>query len=178
VIVLRRIGDGQAKSHLMGILAHKDGRVRREAIKAMAELGGNEAVDLLWRALDDPDISVRQFALGSLSKIDADRAKRLLIEKVNGRGFRDRGYAEKREFYCALLSYEGEDVINLLGDKLLKEKFFGRTANDENRAAIAHCAGMRKNKAFLSFLYRIENSGSELLRQSVSESIRKIEHEF
>jgi HEAT repeat protein len=176
VIVLRLIGDRQAKRHLISILDHKDGRVRREAIKAMAELGGNEAVALLRRALDDPDISVRQFALGSLSKLDDDRAKRLLVEKVNARGFRNRGYAEKREYYCALLRYEGEDVIKLLGDMLLKETFFGRAANDENRAAIAHCVGMQKNKAFLPFLCRIENRGSGLLRQSVSESIRKIEH--
>ncbi len=178
VIVLRRIGDRQAKKHLLSILDHKDGRVRREAIKAMAQLGGNEAFDLIRNALDDPDISVRQFALGSLSRLEAVLAKRLLLEKVTDRAFRDRDYAEKREFYCALLSYEDADVVRLLGNMLLKETFFKRAANEESRAAIAHCAGMHKNSAFLPFLRMIEYRGSEFLQHSVSEAIRKIEHEY
>jgi hypothetical protein len=175
VTVLRLIGDRQAKSHLFDIFDHKDGRVRREAIKALAELGGNEAIGLIRNALDDPDISVRQFALGALSNLEAESAKRLLVEKVSSKKFRDCSYSEKKDYYCALLRYGGEDLVSFLVCMLLKRRFFGRAANDENRAAIAYCVGINYDKAFLPFLRMIEGRGSELLQHTVSGAIKKIE---
>jgi hypothetical protein len=174
VIALRRIGDKQARNYLLAMLDHRDNRVRRETIKALAELGGNEAIDLLSRALDDSDISVRQFAFGSLSNLDSEAAKKLLMDKVRGRKFGDLSYSEKREYYSALLRYDGEDVVSLLSGLLTKRSLFNRTANDENRAAIAHCVGAGRCKSFLPVLRSIDKTGSEELRNNVDDAIRKI----
>jgi HEAT repeat protein len=159
------------------ILDHKDGRVRREAVKALAEISGNEAVDLLRRALDDSDFSVRQFALGALSNIDSAIAKEILFEKVNSRKFQNLDYAEKREYYSALINYGGSDVMKLLGGMLLKESFFGRAKNDENRAAIAYCMGVKGSREFLPGLLSLTSHKNELLRRVAAEAIRKIENE-
>jgi hypothetical protein len=174
VIALRRIGDKQARDYLLGMLNHRDNRVRREAIKALAELGGNEAVELLSRALDDPDISVRQFAFGSLGNIDAEAAKRLLMEKVRGRRFNELSYSEKKDYYGALLKHNSEDVDHLLRAILQRKSFFNRAANDENRAAIAQSVGAQGRRSFLPLLQNIEKTGSELLRSNVEDAIRKI----
>jgi|WetSurMetagenome_2_1015567.scaffolds.fasta_scaffold04521_2 hypothetical protein len=178
VIVIRRIGDRQVKDHLLQMLDHRDGRVRREAICALAELEGNEAADMLRRALDDTDISVRQCAFGALRNLNAETAKRLLVEKVTGRKFGNMGYAEKREYYSALLRYSDDDVVQLLGRMLLRKSFFRRAANDENRAAIAHCAGAQRVRELLPFLISIENTGSEILQNNVGAAISRIGNEY
>jgi hypothetical protein len=177
VIALRRIGDQKARKYLLAMLDHRDNRVRREAIKALAELGGNEAIDLLKRALDDPDMSVRQFAFGSLGNLDAEVTKKLLMEKVRGRRFRDLSYSEKREYYSALLRYDGDDVVHLLSGMLMKRSFFKRATDDDNRAAIAYCIGAQGCRSFLPALRSIDKTGSELLRNNVDEAIRKIGNE-
>jgi HEAT repeat protein len=177
VIVLRRIGDSQAKRHLLAITEHKDARVRREAVKALAEIGCNEVTELLRRALDDPDLSVRQFALGSLSNIDRDLAKELLFHKIRSRKFHALGYAEKRDYYTTLMQFGGSDVIRYLSSMLMKESFFNSSRNAENRAAIAYCMGVKGAKEFLPGLLRISNHKNGLLRRIAQEAIRKIENE-
>jgi|WetSurMetagenome_2_1015567.scaffolds.fasta_scaffold00054_38 hypothetical protein len=177
VITLRQIGDKKAREYLLDMLNHKDNRVRRESIKAVAELGGNEAADFIRRALEDTDESVRHFALGSMGKLEDEIAKQMLIGKVTEKRFRGLAYPEKREYYSALLRYDGDEVVQLLSGMLRKKSFFRKAANDENRAAIAHCIGAYGYRVFLPVLQSIDQTGSELLRNNVDEAIRKMGNE-
>jgi hypothetical protein len=175
VITLRQIGDRQAKTYLADIINHRDNRVRREAIKALAELTGNDSVDLLRRALGDPDYSVRQFALGALSNIDSGAARQLLMERVNNKKFLALSYAEKKEYYNALLHYNDPDVVQTLGRALARRRLFRRAANDENRAAIVYCIGLHGDRSFLPVLLGINTEGNEFLKNHIEDALRKID---
>jgi hypothetical protein len=175
VITLRQIGDRQAKTYLADIINHRDNRVRREAIKALAELTGNDSVDLLGRALGDPDYSVRQFALGALSNIDNGAARQLLMERVNNKKFLALSYAEKKEYYNALLHYNDPDVVQTLGRALARRSLFRRAANDENRAAIVYCIGLHGDRSFLPVLLGINTEGNEFLKKHIEDALRKID---
>ncbi len=176
VIVLRKIGDRQAKRYLLKSMDHKDSRVRREAIKAIAELSGGEAVGLLGRALQDEDRSVRHVAIGSIADMGLPIAKSLLMDKVRSRSFRDMDYEDKKEIYRALLCYDDEEVRRLLAGMLSKEGFFRQAKNDEIRAAIAYNVGCKGLRDFLPHLQKLTYSGNDALRLTAHEAIRKIEH--
>jgi hypothetical protein len=177
VIALRRIGNEESGDYLVKLLDHVDGRVRREAITALVEIEKSKAVSIIRPALNDPDSSVRQCAIGMLGNLNSNAAKSLLIEIINCKAFIDLDYTEKREYFSALLRHNGADVIQLLGRMLVKTYFFNRAANDESRAAIAYSAGVLRKRAFLPILRGIENTGSKILRNNVSEAIRKIGNE-
>ncbi len=175
-IALRMIGDKEAKQSLLKIASHKDARVRREAIKSLAQMDGGEMAGLLKQALNDPDLSVRQTALSVLVHLEVPLAKTLLFDIVQSSAFLGRDYNEKRDYYQALLKYDGEDVRRLLEQKLRKKSLFRKTNNDENKAAIAYNIGNLGDKEFLGSLYELADSKNEALKQKVAEAIRKIEH--
>jgi len=176
VIVLRKIGDKEAKRHLLKIVGHKDPRVRREAVKAFAQISGGEAMDMLSKALDDRNQSVRQAALGALTDLNILPAKTLLLRRVQSRSFVGRDYEEKKDYFHALLSYNGDDVRELFGEMLLKNSSFRKTKNDETRAALAYSIGVKGEKGFLPFLYQLNDSKNDIVQRAAAEAIRKIEH--
>ena len=177
VIVLTKIGDKLAKRHLIQIAGHRDARVRREAIKALAILSGSESLDILGRALDDDDQSVSRAALHAICEISIPQGKALLMERVQSRCFIHRAYEEKKEYIRALLHFTDEDVRLLLHKMLAKERIFHRAKNDENRAAIAYSIGAAGDKEFIPYLSRLANSRNEVLRTVAVEAMRKIGHE-
>jgi len=176
VIALRNIGNTLAKRHLLKIVDHKDPRVRREAVKALARISGGEAIDILSKALDDRDQSVRQTALGALTELNILPAKEILLDRIQSRSFLGRDYEEKKDYFRALLTYDDDDVRDLLGKILLKKSSFRKMKNDENRAALASSIGLKGDKAYLPFLYKLDDVKNELLQRAVAEAIRKIEH--
>jgi HEAT repeat protein len=176
VIALRNIGDNEAKQRLLKLVSHKDARVRREVIKSLVKIGGAELRGILKQALDDPDLTIRQTALNSLSHLDEPLAKTLLIDVIRSSAFSGRDYEEKRVYYQALLKYDAEDVRRLLEKGLRKQSLFSRTMNDESKAAIAYSVGLLGDKHFLGCLYELVDSKTEILRQTAAEAIRKIEH--
>jgi len=178
VIVLRKIGDTLANRHLLKIVDHKDPRVRREAVMAFAQISGGEAIEVLSKALDDWDQSVRQAALGALTELGILPVKTLLMERVQRRSFLGRDYEEKKFYFRALLNYNDDDVRELLGEMLFKKRFFRKMKNDEIRAALAYSIGLKGDKGFLPLLHKLENSKNELLQQTAAEAIRKIEHGY
>lgn len=176
VITLRKIGDRDAKKHLLKIAGHRDARVRKEVVKALARIGGVEIPGLLKEALNDPELSVRQTALKGLEHLIAPLAKAILFDIVQSSAFIDRAYEEKKDYYQALLRFGGGDVRSLLERRLQKRCFFRRTKNDEDKAAIVYNIGILGDKEFLGCLNELTDSKTAILRLTVAEAIRKIEH--
>ena len=176
VIALRNIGDNEAKQRLLRLVSHKDARVRREVIKSLAQIGGAELIGILKQALNDRDLTIRQTALNAISHLEESVAKPLLIDVIRSSAFPGRDYDEKRVYYQALLKYDGEDVRQLMEKGLRKRSLFGRTMNDESKAAIAYNVGLLGDKHFLGCLHELADSKTEILRQTAAEAIRKIEH--
>ncbi|HMK55836.1 MAG TPA: HEAT repeat domain-containing protein [Dissulfurispiraceae bacterium] len=176
VIALRKTGDRQAKQELLAIIGHKDARVRREVVKALAELGGDELKGVLKTALEDPDLSVRWSALSSIPSLGESSARAFLKNAVRSSRFLNLDYEEKKEYYNTLLRYNSEDVRYLLEQLLRKRSLFGKARNDENKSALAYSIGVKREKSFLPCLLKLVDSKNEMLKKTVDEAIRKIEH--
>jgi hypothetical protein len=177
IYILRKIGDKRAIEYLLRTVRHGDIRVRKEVIRALGELGGKEVIQTLRECLDDKDVEVRIASAKAFGKISSEAAKRILIDKVSDKMFKERDFDEKREFYEVLSRWNDKDVFDFL-TKLLKKRafFFGRSKIYEDKACAAFCLGLLGNKDALQILNKHKNSGNKLLKEYTYTAIKRIEY--
>ena len=80
VAVLGVVGGPSAIEHLTGSLAHQHAKVRRETVRSLAKVGGENAGLLVSSMLGDSDPKVRAAAARAVSALKAERAYKQLIE--------------------------------------------------------------------------------------------------
>jgi len=176
IYILRKIGDKRAIEYLLRTVRHGDIRVRKEVIRALGELGGREVVQTLRECLDDADVEVRIASAKAFGNIGAEVSKKILLEKISDKAFKERDFEEKREFFEVLSRWKDAEIFDFLMKALKRKSFFGRARNYENRACAAFCLGLLGNKDALPVLYKHKNSNNKLLREFSYTAIKRIEH--
>jgi HEAT repeat protein len=175
VHVLRKIGDKKAIKNLLKLLSHKDIRVKKEAVRALGELGGDEAVADLRAYLNDPHIQIRKAVLSALGNICSDSAKKVIMDHIAGKGFKDKELDEKKECFQTLAVWHDDDVYDFLVRMVKKRSFFSQK-RAENRACAAYCLGLLDKKEALPVLNKYKTNGNKLLREFSVNAIRKLEY--
>ncbi len=177
IYILRKIGDKRAIEYLLRTVKHNDIRVRKEVLRALGELGGREVILTLKECLDDDDMDIRIASAKAFGKIGSEAAKRILIDKISDKAFKERAFEEKKDFFEVLSKWKDDEVLDFLM-RILKKKtyFFGRSKNYENNACAAFCLGLLGNKEVLPTLYKFRKSKNRLLREYTYTAIKRIEH--
>jgi HEAT repeat protein len=176
IYILRKIGDRRAVDYLLKTVKHGDIRVKKEVIRALGELGGAGVLQSLRDCLDDPDVQVRSAALKALGNIKSEAAKRIIMNKIAEKYFRDKEFEEKKEYFEMLSHWKDSEVYNSAVGIIKKKAFFGRAKNYENRACAAYCLGLLGNKDALALLSRYRNDGNKLFREFVHTALKRIEY--
>jgi len=176
IYILRKIGDKRGIEYLLRTVRHGDIRVRKEVIRALGELGGREVVQILRECLDDSDVQVRIASAKAFGNIGSDAAKKIILDKISDKMFKERDFEEKREFYEVLSMWKDAEVFDFLIRALKKKSFFGRARNYENRACAAFCLGLLGNKDALPLLLKNKNSNNKLLREFSYTAIKRLEY--
>lgn len=177
IYILRKIADKRATEYLLRTVRHADIRVRKEGIKALGELGGRDVIQTLRECLDDADAEVRMAAAKAFGTIGTEVAKKIILEKISNKIFKDKDFDEKKAFYEVLSRWKDQTVFDFLMTALRKKTLFGRAKNDENRACAAFCLGFLGRKDALPELQSLRESSSNLLKDFVHTAIRKLEHD-
>jgi HEAT repeat protein len=176
IYILRRIGQRSAVEHLLKAIRHNDVRVKKEVIKALGELGGTEVVQTLREFLDDPDEQIRTASAKSFANIGSEPAKKIIMDKISDKSFKDKELEEKREFFEALSKWKDTEVFDFLVSILKSSSFFGRNKLFENKAYAAYTLGIIGNKDALPILNKMKETGNKLLRDLSSAAIKKLEY--
>jgi HEAT repeat protein len=176
IYILRKIGDKRAVEYLLKFVRHGDIRVRKEVIKALGELGSREVVQTLRECLDDADPEVRIASAKAFSTIGTEVAKKILLDKIADKMFKEKEFDEKKDFFELLSKWKDADVFDFLITTLKKKTFFGKGKNDENRACAALALGLLGNKDALPVLHKIKDSSNKTLRDFSQHAIKKLEH--
>ena len=176
IYILRKIGDKRAIEYLLKTIRHGDVRVRKEVIKALGELGGREVVQTLRECLDDADVQVRTAAAKAFASIGSEASKKIILDKIAGKEFREKDFEEKREFFEVLSHWKDTDVYDFLVKMLKTRSFFNRTKLLESKAAAAFCLGLIGNKDALPLLHKMKDSSNKLLRDFSYTAIKKLEY--
>ena len=175
--ILRKIADKRAVDFLLKTVKHGDNRVKIEVIRALGELGGAGVIIALREALDDPEVQVRIAAMKALGNITSEAAKRIILDKIKDKNFKDKEFDEKKDYFETISKWKDEEIFDFLVSTLKKRTFFGSAKNDENRACAAYSLGLLGNKAALNILAKCRNESSKLIKEFSFAAIRKLEHE-
>ncbi len=176
IYILRKIGDKRAVDYLLKTVKHGDIRVKKEVIRALGELGGGGVLQTLRDCLEDPEIQVRFAALQALGNIKSEAPKRIIMNKISDKNFKEKGFDEKKEYFEVLSQWKDEEVFTFVVGIIKKKTFLGRTKNYESRACAAHCLGLLGNKDALSVLNKYRNDGNKLLQEFVFSAIKRLEY--
>ena len=176
IYILRKIGDKRAIEYLLKTIRHGDVRVRKEVIKALGELGEREVIQTLRECLDDSDMQVRTAAAKAFANIGSEASKKIILDKIAGKEFREKDFEEKREFFEVLSQWKDTDVYGFLVKILKTRSFFNRAKLLETKAGAAYCLGLIGNKDALPLLHKIKDSSNKLLRDFSYTAIRKLEY--
>ena len=177
IYILRKMADKRATEYLLKTVRHSDIRVRKEGIKALGELGGHDVIQTLRECLDDADAEVRVTAARAFGTIGSEVAKKIILDKISHKMFKEKAFDEKKEFYEVLLRWKDQAVFDFLTTAVRKKTLFGRAKNDENRACAAFCLGLLGRKEALPDLQSLRESGNKLLQDFAHAAIRKLEHD-
>ncbi len=175
VYILRVIGSKEVESHLVATVRHPDIRVRREAVKALGELKSTAAVPTLNESFGDDDSLVRRLSAKALSDIGSEEARKCLLDKLLDKGFGERDFEERKEFYGALARWTGGEVMEHLRKILSRRPFFRKTRDDEDKACAAYCLGLMGSPDAKSLLQGLQDSKIPLVRDHVVEALRTIQ---
>ncbi len=175
--ILRKIGDKRAVDFLLKTIKHGDNRVKIEVIRALGELGGAGVIIALRETLDDPEEQVRIAALKALGTISSEAAKRILLDRIMHKDFRDKEFDEKKYYFETIAKWKDKEVFDFLVQTVKKKTFFKSTKNDENRACAAYGLGLVGNKDALHILNKYKSEGNKLIQEFIVSAIRKLEHE-
>jgi HEAT repeat protein len=176
IYVLRKIGDKRAVDYLLKTVRHGDIRVKKEVIRTLGELGGGGVLQALRDCLDDPDIQVRAASLKALSNIGSEAAKRIILNKISDKIFKDRDFGEKKEYFEALSKWKDNEIYDFLVRTIKKKTFLRRAKNYENRACAAYSLGLIGNKNALPILNKCKNDSNKLLKEFSHSAIKRLEY--
>jgi HEAT repeat protein len=177
IYILRKIGDKRAVDFLLKTVKHGDIRVKKEVIRALGELGGAGVIVALRDSLDDTEEQVRVASLKALGNIGSEAAKRIILDRMKEKNFKDKEFDEKKEYFEVISKWKDKEVFNFLLEVLKKKTFFGSTKNDENRACAAYAFGLVGNKDALNVLNKYKNENTKLIKEHIFTAIRKLEHD-
>jgi HEAT repeat protein len=177
IFILRKIADKRAVEYLLKTVRHADIRVKKEVIRTLGELGGGGVFQALRECLDDQEIQVRIAALRALGTVASEAAKRVIMDKIADKPFKDKDFDEKKEYFEVLAKWKDREVFAFLEETIKKKSFFfGSVKIDENRACAAYCLGLLGNKDALQLLHKMKNENSKLLREFSYTAIKRLEH--
>lgn len=175
VHILRKIGDKQTVKYILKTVQHEDIRVKKEAIRTIGELGGADVLDTLKRCLDDADIQIRKASLSAIGITGCQSAKKLLMERISGKDFRNRDFIEKKEYFEVLARWKENDVFDFLIDILKRRALWGRAKYLETKAGAAYCLGLIGRKEAVAVLNSFRKASHRLLREFSFTALKKIE---
>jgi HEAT repeat protein len=141
VAILGELRTQLAVAHFQPLLGHLDVRVRRETIRALTRIGGDDAVEILLRIVQTGDPDLRPHALLSLGAMKNTAAVPTLLEIIGQKDPWVKMSEIKKEAIRALGEIGSVEAIPALLAVLKHRKLWRRSLFDEQRAAAALALG-------------------------------------
>lgn len=174
-MILGRMGDREAVRPLGSALKNEEPRVRKEAVVALAAIGGDEAAGFMETALDDEVRVIRSVATRLLAELDPERAYLRLMEISQGKDFKDRDFDEKKEILETIGRTGKQAAFEYLSGLFKKKGLFGGAKRDMLRACAAYGLAAVGGEEALALLKSETGSKSKALRAACAQCVRHLE---
>ncbi|MDD2898501.1 MAG: HEAT repeat domain-containing protein [Desulfuromonadaceae bacterium] len=159
--ILGVIGSHNARAALISCLRHPDLRVRKEAVRGLANLGGHKAEDAILAILRDTDAPLYPQAIASLGGMKSRRALAELMIFVFSRDLFLKSLSLKIEALASIAAIGDTQVTPYLVT-LLDERFLlAPTRGRQLKTAVALCLGKLGDERAVPRLNAHVSSGGE-----------------
>lgn len=171
-IVLAELRLQDAVPDLAVLLTHDDVRVRREAVRALTRIGGDQAVAILIESLsggDDDLIRQSMLSLGAMRSTAAIPAiLRLLEDDVSML----KSFELSRDAIRALGEIGAETAVPRLSEIIAMKRFWKRGQLDELRATAAHSLGDIRDDAARQALESATTDRTQSVAQAAHHALK------
>lgn len=172
--ILGMIASRKALPALSECLQHSDIRVRKEAIRSLTQIGGDEGESAILDILRGPDTELYPQAIASLGVMKSKKSVLELIKIVDSSDVFLRTLSLKIEALAAIALIGDRQVTPLLVTHMGDRHLLAATRGRQLKTAIAVCLGKLGDVRALPILTKLSSSGEEL-GAACAESIRTIE---
>jgi len=139
--ILGRIGHPSTPEYLGKLVTHPDPKIRGETLQLLSKFGV-KGIGLVQKMLRDSSPEIRAKASLVLTKMDKNRAARLLIDIILSEDFYKRDYEEKVSFFKALGETGSKEAIRVLQEMSKEKKWFKGAKWNEMRVCAANTLKM------------------------------------
>lgn len=174
-VILGEIGDPASAEPLRDCLVHTDVRVRREALRSLVKIGGEQAEDAIIGLLAAEDNLTKRHAVISLGLLKSRRAVEPLCALVERRDPFKKSLAFKRDVIQSLGRIGDRRAVPSLLRLLEHRPWFGRRRWDDVRMAVVTTLAQIGDPAALGLLDSLAAKGGMLAAASAdaAEDIRR-----
>jgi len=162
------------------LVYYPDDHVRQEAIQFLASFGGDEALAVLIKLLDDTDKKIRLQTLNVVSAVDAESVRAKLVSIAFGRAFTEREFDEQIEIFKALGRVVGEDALPRIKETVGKKNFLGfaKRHTKENKLLAIEALQQMEEGSAERLLHDLAGDSDEGVRSRASDALRRRQQEL
>ncbi len=141
VSLLGEIGSPQSLEAIKTAFGHKDIRVKKEVLKAVSKIPGNESATFLLQRLDEDNAAIKLQVIISLGILKEQAAVEPLGNLAMKKDFFNENIEIRKEAVRSIGLIGGSNAIAILKNLLNKRVFWGKKPNDEVRSVAAISLG-------------------------------------
>jgi HEAT repeat protein len=171
VLLVGASRDPSAAMSLLPALHHSDERVRREAVRSLAEIGDPRCAAVVRRALQDPDSPVRVLAVRAVARLNDRGATDELLRLVTAPGFAGRDQAEIAAFFDTIGRIADDAAVPAL-ERLWADRLLRAQPLPLLLGAIRSLACMR-SQASIDSLERARHSRNREVREAAEKALSR-----
>ena len=167
----------EANRVIAGAVAHREPRVRREAIRALVDrkaISEPDAQPFLARALQDIDPQVRTAALLAMQGNPSEKMGAPLLEIIEGTVFKSLTPSERQTYLDTLLRVPGEMPRHLLHDWVTRPIWWPNAVRAERRALAARSLAKSGNPFDRELLERNARSIFPGVRAACAKALKEV----
>ena len=142
VLVLALIGSPAALKMIIGLISHKEVRIRKEVLGYLERSPDPKAKPYLLKFLRDDSDALRIKALQLLARERQVFAVKAIVALTAAEEFRSKKVAEKKAVYEAIGELGGEAALPVFRDLLVRKSWFKKGVDRES--ALCAAAGLLK----------------------------------
>lgn len=117
--VITRLEKDVSVKYLMKLTGHSSSSVRRKAINAILDTGGNQ-IPAIFEFVDDKDASIRRMVLAQMGKSKNERAENFLLQYLQNKKFNDAHSEHILECFKALGKCGSSKSVPFLGKTMME----------------------------------------------------------
>jgi HEAT repeat protein len=174
IVILGEIRNDLATDHLKLALHHRDVRVRREAIRSLTKIGGNNAIGILLRTVSGEDVELSKQALLSLGAMKCTAAVPTLVNLVRTMGTSSRTVQTKREAIKALGDIGSNEATAALIETLQKKSIWKRRMTDDLRSTAALALAQIGGEESIKALTIAADDKSEIVARAATKALKQL----